>query len=87
MELLLTRQSNVVNFFLFFELDLWSRYLSKRFLMGHCLFRAVRSTKDADLDKYGYSCYIIELDTRSQLLLPSGELNKNKMVNSVVFVA
>ena len=54
--------------------------------MGHCLFGAVMSTKDADHEKYVYSCYIIELDTHLQLLLSSGEFNKNKVVNSFIFV-
>ena len=46
--------SNVVNLFIVFELDKWSQDLNVDFTLKDCLF-AVKSTKNADPDKYSNS--------------------------------
>lgn len=47
-----------VNSFIFFKLDTLFRDLNADFTLGDCLFDAVNSTKNADLDKCGL-CYWI----------------------------
>ena len=46
---------NVVNLFILCEIDTWSRDLNAKFKQGDCLFGALKLTKNADPDKYGYS--------------------------------
>ena len=41
-------------------------------MLGNCLFGVVKSTKNADLDKYEYSGYDIGFDARSQSSLADG---------------
>ena len=41
------------------------------------LFGAVKFTKNADSDKYGYSDHGIGFDANSQFSLPNGEWGKN----------
>ena len=44
-----------------------------KFTLGDRLFEVVKLTKNADLDKYGYSGCGIGFDVRSQISLPIGE--------------
>ena len=55
------------------------------FILGDCLFGAVKLTKNADPDKYGYSGYRVNIrfDVRSQFLLASDEWGKNFVISSV----
>ena len=57
---------NVVNLFIVYKLDTWSRDLSTDFTLGDCVFGAVTLNKNGDPDKYTYSEYGIEFDTHSQ---------------------
>ena len=45
-----------------------------------CLFVAVTWTKNADLDKYGYSGYGIEFDRRGSFSFPGGEFDQNVII-------
>ena len=45
----------MVNLFILCEIDTWSRDLNAKFKQGDCLFGALKLTKNADPDKYGYS--------------------------------
>ena len=72
---------NVVNLFIAYELDTWSRDLNMDFTLGDCLFGAFKLTENADLDKYGYSGYSTGFDTCSLVSLSGGDWGKN-----VVFV-
>ena len=56
---------NAVNVYIVYELDAWSRDLNGKFTLKGCLFRAVKLTKNADLDKYSYCGYGIGFDSRS----------------------
>ena len=58
-------------------LGTWSRGLNTNFILGDCFFGAVKLSKTADLDKYGYISYGIGFDVRSQFSLPNGEWSKN----------
>ena len=68
---------NVVNLFIAYELDTWSRDLNTDFTLKDFLFRAVKLTKNADPDKYKYSCYRIGFDSHSEFSLPDGSMGKN----------
>ena len=48
---------NVVNLFIFYELDVCSRGLNTVFKIKDCLFGAVKLTKTVDPNKYSYSGY------------------------------
>ena len=60
---------NLVNLYISYELDTWSRDLNIHFTLDNCLFGAVNLTKNADPDKYGCIDYGTGFDTRSQLTL------------------
>ena len=45
--------------------------------LKNCLFGAVTLTKNADIDKYGYSGYGTGFDRRSSFLFPSGGFGQN----------
>ena len=42
----------MVNLFIVYELDTWSRDLNTTFALSDCFFGAVKLTKNADRDKY-----------------------------------
>ena len=48
-----------------------------------CLFGVVTLTKNADIDKYGYSGYGIEFDRRSSFSFPSGGFGQNILIFGV----
>ena len=48
--------------------------------LKNCLFGAVTLTKNADIDKYGYSGYGIGFDRRSSFSFPSGGFGQNVLI-------
>ena len=52
--------------------------------LKNCLFGAVTLNKNADIEKYGYSCYGIGFDRRSAFLFPSGGIGWNVLIFGVV---
>ena len=48
--------------------------------LKHYLFDAVTLTKNADIDKYGYSGYKIGFDRRSSFSFPGGEFSQNVLI-------
>ena len=56
----------IVNLYIYYELNTWSKDLNTDSALGNCLFRAVKLTKNADPDKYRYSSYHIECNSRSK---------------------
>ena len=48
--------------------------------MKNCLFGAVTLTKNADIDKYGYSGYRIGFDKRSSFSFPGGGFGQNILI-------
>ena len=51
--------------------------------LKNCLFGAVTLTKNADMDKYGYSGYGTGLDTRSSFSFPGGGFGQNGLIFGV----
>ena len=62
----------VVNIYIVYELGASSSHNNDPTLKN-CLFGAVTLTKNADIDKYGYSGYGIGFDRKSSFSFPSGE--------------
>ena len=48
--------------------------------LKNCLFGAVTLTKNADIDKYGYSGYGIGFDRRSSFTFPGGGFGQNVVI-------
>ena len=74
---------NIINFFVVYELDIWSRDLNSDFTLKDWLFRGVKLAKNADLDKYVYTGYGIGFDSRSEFSLPDGGMGKNVIIFEV----
>ena len=51
--------------------------------LENCLFGAVKLTKNADIDKYGYSGYGIGFDRRSSFSFPGGGFGQNIIIFGV----
>ena len=49
----------------------------------NCLFGTVTLTKNADIDKYGYSSYGIEFDRRGSFSFPGGGYRQNVLTFGV----
>ena len=73
----------MVNIFIVYELDIWSRDSNTDFTLKDCLFGAVNVTKNVDPDKYVYTGYRIGFDSRSALSLPDGSIGKNVIIFGV----
>ena len=64
--------SIVVNLFLVYELDTWSRDLNTDFTLKKCLFRILKLTKNVDPDKHKLGCNRIRFTSSSQFLFSYG---------------
>ena len=51
--------------------------------LNNCLFGAATLTKNADIDKYGYSGYGIGFDRRSSFSFPGGGFGQNVLIFGV----
>ena len=51
--------------------------------LENCLFGTVTLTKNANIDKYGYSCYGIGFDRRSSFSFPGGRFGQNVWIFGV----
>ena len=71
---------NVVNLYIIYTLDTWSKDLNTDFTLGNCLFGAVKLTKNFEPDKYKYSGYGIGFDTRSKLSKSGGSRGKTVVI-------
>ena len=72
--------SDIINYFVVYELDTWSRDLNSYFTLKGCLFGGVKLAKNADLDKYIYSGYGSRFDSRSEFLLSDCSVGKNVII-------
>lgn len=79
-KLLETTNRNLVNAFLVYKLDTWSRDLNTTFTLGDCLFWVFKLTKNADSHKYGYITYVTGLNACSRSLFHWWLVNKVKML-------
>ena len=66
-----------------YELDRWSQYLKADFTLKDYLFGVVKLTKNANPDKYSYSRYGIEFDSRSLFSIPNFEWSKTVAIFEV----
>ena len=72
----------VVNIYIVYELGASSSHNNDPTLRS-CLFGAVTLTKNADIDKYGYSGYGIGFDRKSRFSVPSGGCGQNVIIFGV----
>ena len=72
----------VVNIYIVYELGASSSHNNDPTLKN-CLFGAVTLTKNADIDKYGYSGYGIGFDRRSSFSFPGGGFGQNLLIFGV----
>ena len=70
----------VANLYISYTLGPQLRNLNTYFTLGNCLFGSVKLTKNADLDKYKYTGYGIEFDSRSEFLFTDGSYGKNVII-------
>ena len=63
----------IVDLYIFYKVDTWSRDLNTDFTLISCLLGTVNLTMNIDPDKYGYSGYGIGFDARSQCSLSNGK--------------
>ena len=71
-----------VNIYIAYELGASSSHNNDPTLKN-CLFGAVTLTKNADIDKYGYSGYGIVFDRRSGFSFPGGGFGQNVLIFGV----
>ena len=71
---------SVVNLYISYKLDKWSKDLDTDFTLGSCLFGAVKLSKDTDPDKYEYSGYGNGFDSRSQFSRTCESNEKNAII-------
>ena len=69
----------VVNIYIVYELGASSSNVNDPTLKN-CLFGAVTLTKNADIDKYGYSGYGIGFDRRGSFSFPGGGFGQNVLI-------
>ena len=72
----------LVNIYIVYELGASSSHNNDPTLKN-CLFGAVTLTKNADIDKYGYSGYGIGFDRRSSFSFPGGGFGQNVLIFGV----
>ena len=68
-----------VNIYTVYELGASSSHVNDPTLKN-CLFGAVTLTKNADIDKYGYSVYGIGFDRRGCFSFPGGGYGRNILI-------
>ena len=72
----------VINIYIVYELGASSSNFNDHTLQN-CLFDAVTLTKNADIDKYGYSGYGIGFDRRGSFSFPNGGFGQNVLIVGV----
>ena len=72
----------IVNIYIVYELGASSSHVNNPTLKN-CLFGAATLTKNADIDKYGYSGYGIGFDKRGSFSFPSGLFGQNVIIFGV----
>ena len=63
--------AKIVDIYIVYEPGASSSHINDPTLKN-CLFGAITLTKNADIDKYGYSCYGIGFDRRGRFSFPEG---------------
>ena len=73
----------LVNVYISYTLGPQLRNLNEDFTLGNCLFGSAKLTKNADIDKYKYTCYGREFDCRSEFLFTDRSYRKNVIIFGV----
>ena len=76
----LSDSGKVINLYVSYTLDPWSRDLNTNLTLNNCLFGPGKRTKNADPDKSNYSGYNIGFDSRSKFVLTDGSVGKNVII-------
>ena len=71
---------NIVNIYIDYEINKKDNTTSSDLTLENCLFGAVTSTKNADLDKYGYSGYGTGFDSGLNFSFPGGGFGQNILI-------
>ena len=71
--------SKTINLYITFQVKSWSFYVGNGFILRNSLF-AVKSTKNADPEKYSYSGHDIWFDERKSFSLPNDTFWKNVII-------
>ena len=69
----------IVNIYIVYELGASSSHINHPTLKN-CLFGAFTLTKNADIDRYGYSGYGIGFDRRGRFSFPGGRFGQNILI-------
>ena len=69
----------MVSIYIVYELGASGSYIDDPTLKK-CLFGTVTLTKNANIDKYGYSGYRIEFDRRGSFSFPGGGYGQNVLI-------
>ena len=75
--------AKVIDTYISYTLDPWSRDLNKGFTLNNCLLGFVKLTENVEPDKYVYSRYGIEFGLRSEFLLTVGCVGKSVIMFGV----
>ena len=73
----------VINLCISYTLSPRLKKINTDFTLSNCLFRSVKLTKNADLDKYKYTGYSIRLNSRVEYSLPDGTVVRNVIIFGV----
>ena len=73
----------IVNIYIVYEINKKDNTIISDPTLENCLFGAVTLTKNADIDKYGYSGYGIGFDRRSSFSFPGGGFGQNVLIFGV----
>ena len=77
-------KNNVVNLFIVFELNRWSKDLNGEFTVKERLFGNVEITKNADPDKYFYSGYGTGFDSQSLFSISNFDWAKSAIILELI---
>ena len=70
----------IVNIYIVYEINKNDNTMASDPSLENCLFGAVTLTKNADIDKYGYSGYGIEFDRKGSFLFSGVEYGQNVLI-------
>ena len=71
---------NLVNLYISYDLDTWSRDINTDFTLDNCSFGAINLIKSNDPDKRRFSSYGIGFDVRSHFSWSEGSWGKNVVI-------
>ena len=76
MDIKISIPKKVINKYIFYILNQWSRDLNTEFTLVNCLFWSVKLDKTADPDKYMYGGYNLDFVSLSKCSLTDGSVEK-----------